>query len=206
MSALDETHGPARRSWVSSANNHPDFPIQNLPLGVFSPTGGGKRVGAERVVRPRRGPAPGAPPPAFGAAGQRRRRSGAPVRAACCRGLGAGLIRARVFQPLDSVPEFLRTWTSWGVTFGYFFAQGTISVILAWLPTYRTKVKQFSIMNVGCGATRSYFTSVISQAAGLLAIGAVVEDSRHDAEHQRAVVIQAARQCGGTSRQGLCAG
>jgi fumarylacetoacetase len=25
-----------RRSWVASANGHPDFPLQNLPLGVFS--------------------------------------------------------------------------------------------------------------------------------------------------------------------------
>ncbi len=32
---LDETHDPARRSWVESANDHPDFPIQNLPFGIF---------------------------------------------------------------------------------------------------------------------------------------------------------------------------
>ncbi|WP_258042104.1 hypothetical protein, partial [Pseudomonas syringae] len=25
-----------RRSWVASANGHADFPLQNLPLGVFS--------------------------------------------------------------------------------------------------------------------------------------------------------------------------
>jgi fumarylacetoacetase len=42
---LDETHDPARRSWVDSANGHVDFPIQNLPLGVFSPPGGGPRGG-----------------------------------------------------------------------------------------------------------------------------------------------------------------
>ena len=41
MPHLDETHDPKRRSWVTSANGHPDFPIQNLPLGVFSPPGGG---------------------------------------------------------------------------------------------------------------------------------------------------------------------
>ena len=33
---LDETHSPALTSWVASANDHADFPIQNLPLGVFS--------------------------------------------------------------------------------------------------------------------------------------------------------------------------
>jgi len=32
---LDETHDPGRRSWVESANGHPDFPIQNLPFGIF---------------------------------------------------------------------------------------------------------------------------------------------------------------------------
>jgi fumarylacetoacetase len=33
---LDETHDPALRSWVESANEPGcDFPIQNLPLGVF---------------------------------------------------------------------------------------------------------------------------------------------------------------------------
>jgi fumarylacetoacetase len=34
--ALDETHDPKRSSWVASAQGHPDFPLQNLPLGVFS--------------------------------------------------------------------------------------------------------------------------------------------------------------------------
>ena len=38
---LDDTHDPARLSWVASANGHPEFPIQNLPLGVFVPPRGG---------------------------------------------------------------------------------------------------------------------------------------------------------------------
>ena len=33
---LDHTHDPALQSWVSSANGHSDFPIQNLPFGMFS--------------------------------------------------------------------------------------------------------------------------------------------------------------------------
>ncbi|MCB2251335.1 fumarylacetoacetase [Pseudomonas chlororaphis] len=33
------------RSWVASANEHPDFPLQNLPLGVFSVAGGAPRSG-----------------------------------------------------------------------------------------------------------------------------------------------------------------
>jgi fumarylacetoacetase len=37
--ALDETHDPARQSFVETANRpETDFPIQNLPLGVFSST------------------------------------------------------------------------------------------------------------------------------------------------------------------------
>ena len=34
--ALDETHRPELRSWVESANAlATDFPVQNLPLGIF---------------------------------------------------------------------------------------------------------------------------------------------------------------------------
>ena len=43
--STDETHDPALASWVASANGHPDFPIQNLPLGVFSIAGGEPRIG-----------------------------------------------------------------------------------------------------------------------------------------------------------------
>jgi fumarylacetoacetase len=45
MSDIDKTHDARRRSWVASANGHPDFPIQNLPLGIFSLTGGEPRGG-----------------------------------------------------------------------------------------------------------------------------------------------------------------
>jgi fumarylacetoacetase len=34
---LDETHDGTIKSWVDSANGHTDFPLQNLPLGVFAP-------------------------------------------------------------------------------------------------------------------------------------------------------------------------
>ncbi len=33
---IDETHDPALASWVPSAVAHADFPIQNLPLCIFS--------------------------------------------------------------------------------------------------------------------------------------------------------------------------
>jgi len=42
---IDHTHEPGRRSFVASANGHADFPIQNLPLGVFSPGGDAPRGG-----------------------------------------------------------------------------------------------------------------------------------------------------------------
>jgi fumarylacetoacetase len=32
---VNQTHDPARTSWVASARGHADFPIQNLPLGIF---------------------------------------------------------------------------------------------------------------------------------------------------------------------------
>jgi fumarylacetoacetase len=48
---IDVTHDKSRRSWVVSANGHSDFPIQNLPFGVFRPKGaqprGGVAIGDE---------------------------------------------------------------------------------------------------------------------------------------------------------------
>ncbi|HSG54159.1 MAG TPA: fumarylacetoacetate hydrolase family protein [Paracoccaceae bacterium] len=50
---LNPTHDPARRSWVEAANApETDFPIQNLPFGVFS-TGGAARGGValgDRII------------------------------------------------------------------------------------------------------------------------------------------------------------
>ena len=45
MAMIDETHRADRTSWVASANGHAAFPVQNLPLGVFSPAGGSARGG-----------------------------------------------------------------------------------------------------------------------------------------------------------------
>ena len=42
---IDHTHAADLQSWVTSANGHAAFPIQNLPLGIFSPPGGGPRAG-----------------------------------------------------------------------------------------------------------------------------------------------------------------
>lgn len=46
MTPLDHTHDPALRSWVESANDPAtDFPIQNLPFGVYRREGGDAGIG-----------------------------------------------------------------------------------------------------------------------------------------------------------------
>jgi fumarylacetoacetase len=46
MAGVNETHDPARRSWVKAANEIGcDFPIQNLPFGIFRAPGRHPRGG-----------------------------------------------------------------------------------------------------------------------------------------------------------------
>lgn len=42
MASLNQTHDIASTSWVSSANGHPDFPLQNLPVAEFRRKGVGE--------------------------------------------------------------------------------------------------------------------------------------------------------------------
>jgi fumarylacetoacetase len=42
---LDETHETHTTSWLAEANGHREFPLQNLPLGVFSTRNGPRRGG-----------------------------------------------------------------------------------------------------------------------------------------------------------------
>ncbi len=42
---LDHSHNPDASSWVPGADEHAEFPIQNLPLGVFSLGTGDRRIG-----------------------------------------------------------------------------------------------------------------------------------------------------------------
>ena len=54
MAALNESHDPALRSWVESANEPgTDFPIQNLPFCVFRRRGHHRR--SALLLRPRDG-------------------------------------------------------------------------------------------------------------------------------------------------------
>jgi fumarylacetoacetase len=45
VTAVDPTVDPALKSWVASANSGSDFPIQNLPIGIFSEDKGRRRPG-----------------------------------------------------------------------------------------------------------------------------------------------------------------
>jgi fumarylacetoacetase len=45
VTPVDETHDPARVSWVGGAAPGSDFPVQNLPLGIFSEAAGSRRPG-----------------------------------------------------------------------------------------------------------------------------------------------------------------
>lgn len=45
MTGRDETHDPGRMSWVAGAEPGSDFPVQNLPLGIFSTDGENRRAG-----------------------------------------------------------------------------------------------------------------------------------------------------------------
>ena len=45
MSDIDHTHDPAAVSWVDGAQPGSDFPVQNLPLGIFSFMGDQRRPG-----------------------------------------------------------------------------------------------------------------------------------------------------------------
>lgn len=50
---IDDTHDPDSECWVESARGHPDFPLQNLPLGRFGTAGAPARTGlalGDRVV------------------------------------------------------------------------------------------------------------------------------------------------------------
>lgn len=42
---INETHNPNLKSWVESANGHSEFPIQNLPFGVFRRSGSAAAIG-----------------------------------------------------------------------------------------------------------------------------------------------------------------
>ncbi|RVQ69791.1 fumarylacetoacetase [Croceicoccus ponticola] len=46
---LNQTHDPDAKSWVNDANDHAEFPVQNLPLGIFAPSGSEDRRGGVAI-------------------------------------------------------------------------------------------------------------------------------------------------------------
>lgn len=46
---IDETHDASATSWLADANGHPDFPVQNLPLGIFSTQKDQRRRGGTAI-------------------------------------------------------------------------------------------------------------------------------------------------------------
>ena len=98
MATLNATHDPARRSWVESANRpDADFPIQNLPFGIFRNDGlarGGVAIG-DRIFDLQAGLDAGL----FSGAAERAARAGAASRLNALMALGngpAGALRARL--------------------------------------------------------------------------------------------------------------
>ena len=88
----DHTHDPAATSWVSGADTHPDFPVQNLPLGIVTLGTGapfiGSRIG-DWVVNL----------PAMAAAGLLPSRGGAALSSPCLAALAATELNALFALP-----------------------------------------------------------------------------------------------------------
>ncbi|MGB8500739.1 MAG: hypothetical protein WCD85_22500, partial [Pantoea agglomerans] len=42
---IDHTHDPDASSWVPGVDEHADFPVQNIPLGVFADENGESKIG-----------------------------------------------------------------------------------------------------------------------------------------------------------------
>lgn len=76
------------------------------------------------------------------------------------------LMRARAFEPIDTVKALIASWTVWGVALCYLLVQSVVSVILFLLPLYLTEVKKLSIMNVGLVAAAPFAGAVVGNVIG----------------------------------------
>jgi sugar phosphate permease len=75
-------------------------------------------------------------------------------------------LRAREVVPLETARAVLLSPNIWGVALGYFFIQGIVGFILAWLPTYLTEVKKLAILNVGFVAASPFAGAVLGNLFG----------------------------------------
>lgn len=75
-------------------------------------------------------------------------------------------ICARAVRPLADAKAVFGSRDIWSVTLGYFFIQGIVGFILAWLPTYLTDVKKLAILNVGLVAAAPFAGAVLGNLFG----------------------------------------
>ena len=76
------------------------------------------------------------------------------------------ILRARSVRPIATAGETFRSGDLWGLAAGYLLMTGIINVILAWLPTYLTGVKHFSLLGVGFVASAPFVGGVLGNIAG----------------------------------------
>ncbi|TXN76396.1 MFS transporter [Methylobacterium sp. WL18] len=76
------------------------------------------------------------------------------------------VIRGRPVRPIATAKETFRSGNIWGLAIGYLMMTGIINVILAWLPTYLSTVKHFSLMNVGFVASAPFVGGVLGNIMG----------------------------------------
>lgn len=88
------------------------------------------------------------------------------------------IIRGRSVRPIATAKETFASGNIWGLAIGYLMMTGIINVILAWLPTYLTTVKQFSLMNVGFVASAPFIGGVLGNIMGGLFSDRVVGKRR----------------------------
>jgi sugar phosphate permease len=76
------------------------------------------------------------------------------------------LIRYRKIEPVHTTRAVFTCWDIWGCGLGYLLLTGVVNVLLAWLPTYLTTVKQFNLMSVGIVASAPFMGGVLGNLAG----------------------------------------
>ncbi len=76
------------------------------------------------------------------------------------------LMRVRAMAPITSMGAVFGSADLWGCAAGYFLLSGLANVILAWLPSYLTEVKHFSLLRVGFVAAAPFAGAVVGNLAG----------------------------------------
>ena len=75
-------------------------------------------------------------------------------------------IRVREEKILDTNLSIFKSWNVIGCALGYCFQLGISSILLAWIPTYLLKVKQFSLMGMGFAAAAPWVGAVAGNLVG----------------------------------------